>query len=294
MIEHPTEIQLIPIGAITVLNPRARNKREFAELVASIAHLGLKKPITVSQREDGGGYDLVCGQGRMEAFTALGRTEIPAVVLNISKEDCFVLSLVENMARRHQTPLELVREIASLKTRGYSHAQIAAKLDFSVEYVYAACYLLERGEERLVTAVERGVIPPCVAMEIARAKDADVQASLAEAYQTGTIPGNQIIAIRRIIEQRNIGGKGIPSVRGPRKASKHVTASSLVRSYRKETERQKLLVKKATLAQSRLLFIVNALRRLLADDQFRTLLRAEKAHNLPKPLAERVERAGAG
>ena len=40
MIEHPTEIQLIPIGAITVLNPRARNKREFVELVASIAHLG--------------------------------------------------------------------------------------------------------------------------------------------------------------------------------------------------------------------------------------------------------------
>ena len=85
MIEHPTEIQLIPIGAITVLNPRARNKREFAELVASIAHLGLKKPITVSQREDGGGYDLVCGQGRMEAFAALWRTEIPAVVLHISK-----------------------------------------------------------------------------------------------------------------------------------------------------------------------------------------------------------------
>jgi ParB family chromosome partitioning protein len=31
---------------IVVLNPRARNKRIFNEMVTSIAHLGLKKPIT--------------------------------------------------------------------------------------------------------------------------------------------------------------------------------------------------------------------------------------------------------
>ena len=80
MSEHLPEIQSIPIRAITVLNPRERNKREFNDLVTSIARLGLKKPITVSQRKDGG-YDLVCGQGRVEAFLALGQTEIPAVVL---------------------------------------------------------------------------------------------------------------------------------------------------------------------------------------------------------------------
>ena len=116
MSEHLPEIQSIPIRAITVLNPRERNKREFNDLVTSIARLGLKKPITVSQRKDGG-YDLVCGQGRVEAFLALGQTEIPAVVLQLPKEDCFVLSLVENMARRHQAPLELLHEIASLRGR---------------------------------------------------------------------------------------------------------------------------------------------------------------------------------
>jgi ParB family chromosome partitioning protein len=67
-----------------------------------------------------------------------------------------------------------------------------------------------------------------------------------------------------------------------------VTADSLVRAYRKETDRQKLLVKKAGLAQSRLLFVVNGLRRLLDDDHFVTLLRAEAMHTLPKPLAERL------
>ena len=57
------EIRLIPVNDITVLNPRARNKRVFQELVTSIEHLGLKRPITVSQRPGRSRYDLVCGQG---------------------------------------------------------------------------------------------------------------------------------------------------------------------------------------------------------------------------------------
>ena len=104
----------MPIAAITVLNPRVRNKRIFNELVTSIAHLGLKKPITVAERSDGSGYDLVCGQGRLEAFMALGQTEIPAVVLEASQEDCFVMSLVENLARRQHSPIELMRQIGAL------------------------------------------------------------------------------------------------------------------------------------------------------------------------------------
>ena len=146
------------------------------------------------------------------------------------------------------------------------------------------------GEERLLAGIERGVIPTSVAMEIARAKDGDIQEALAEAYENKSIPGNQILAIRRIIELRNVHGKGMagPTSRLRPQTKKRVTADSLVRAYRKETERQKLLVKKATVSQSRLLFVVNALRRLLSDEHFVTLLRAEALLTLPRPLAERI------
>jgi len=292
--DKPPEIRLVPIDAINVLNPRTRNKRVFSELVTSIAHLGLKKPITVSKHKDGEGFDLVCGQGRLEAFIALGQVEIPAVVVDVSKEDCFIMSLVENLARRQHTSLELIREIGALKSRGYSHAQVAAKLDFSKEYVYAVCYLLEHGEERLLVAIEKGQMPHSIAMEIARAKDADVQTALTEAYESGSIPGNQILTIRRIIEQRNLIGRNIHSIGTPNQpGSRRVTAGALIRSYRKETERQKLVVKKAALAQSRLLFIVNALRHLFTDENFATLLRVEAINSMPKPLAERMEKAAA-
>ncbi|RRN63482.1 plasmid partitioning protein RepB C-terminal domain-containing protein [Caulobacter sp. 602-1] len=293
MSERASDIRSIPIAAITILNPRSRNKRVFQELVTSIANLGLKKPITVSRRTDGSGYDLICGQGRLEAFVALGQAEIPAIVAEVTEEDCFVMSLVENLARRQHSPLELVREIGALKERGYSTAEIARKTDFSVEYIWCICFLLENGEERLINAVERGVIPHTIAMEIAKAGDADVQGALAEAYENKALPGNQLLAIRRIIEQRKISGKAGHSGSRGGGARVRVTADSLVRAYRKETDRQKLLVKKAALAQSRLLFVVNGLRRLLADEHFVTLLRAEAMHTLPRPLAERLGVAGA-
>ncbi len=47
---HAQQIEMIPISRITVLNPRARNKRQHREIVNNIEAIGLKRPITVSRR----------------------------------------------------------------------------------------------------------------------------------------------------------------------------------------------------------------------------------------------------
>ncbi|WP_020694213.1 plasmid partitioning protein RepB C-terminal domain-containing protein [Reyranella massiliensis] len=291
MSETAREIRMIAVSSITVLNPRSRNKKIFQELVNSIATLGLKKPITVSQA-GADSYNLVCGQGRLEAFVALGQEQIPAIVIEASRDDCFVMSLSENMARRQHTPIELMQEVGALKKRGYSIAQIAKKTGFGQEYAYAICYLLDHGEDRLLAGIDRGVLPPTIAMEISRAKDGEVQEALADAYERGTLPGNQVLAIRKIIEQRNVTGKGIHSKTVPQKQTKRVTADALVRAYRRETQRQTLLVKKATLAQRRLLFIATALKNLLVEKQFVSLLQAESLDTLPKPLSQRFAATG--
>ncbi len=79
------EIVMIPMERIRILNPRPVDKKKFEQIVRSIQNSGLKKPIQVSQCSpegaDGPGYDLVCGQARMEAFRALGHKEIPAIVV---------------------------------------------------------------------------------------------------------------------------------------------------------------------------------------------------------------------
>ena len=92
-------VEMIPIERITVINPRVRNKKKFKEIISNIAEIGLKKPITVTRRDetDGARYDLVCGQGRLEAYQVLGQSEIPALVVDADTEDCMLMSLVETL-----------------------------------------------------------------------------------------------------------------------------------------------------------------------------------------------------
>lgn len=72
------QVTMIPTDRIRILNPRVRNRRAFEEMVANIASIGLKRPITVAPRPgtDPTEYDLVCGQGRLEAFIELKQTQI--------------------------------------------------------------------------------------------------------------------------------------------------------------------------------------------------------------------------
>ncbi len=79
-------IQMIPVEQVRVLNPRERNKKKYKQIVGNIADIGLKRPITVTPSPDGG-YDLVCGQGRLEAFKQLGQGMVPAVIRDVSREE---------------------------------------------------------------------------------------------------------------------------------------------------------------------------------------------------------------
>ena len=96
------EVRMIDVTRIDVLNPRERNDKVFEEIVDNIRTIGLKKPITVAERPGDDGdprYVLVCGEGRLNAFRILGETHIPALVVDVSDEDAFIMSLAENIAR---------------------------------------------------------------------------------------------------------------------------------------------------------------------------------------------------
>lgn len=291
MSEKAPLVQMIPISEINVLNPRSRNKVVFQAIVTNISNLGLKRPITVARRSeevDGKKFDLVCGQGRIEAFVALGQTEIPAIVKDASKEECYLMSLVENVARRQIRPLELLREISSLRSRGYTTTEIAQKIDVHKTYVAGITQLLKNGEERLLHAVDKGRVPLSVAMQIASADEEGIQQALHQAYEDKTLRGRRLLTVRRIIEMRKAHGKKFnPGVR--RRTTPVESAESLVRVYKQEVDRQKLLVKKARLTENRLFFIVSAFKTLFSDEHFVTLLRAEGLDTLPAYLAERIQ-----
>lgn len=296
MMEGPRSrqhVESVPIERINILNPRVRSRRKFQEIIDNIGQIGLKRPVTVARRQREGEadrYDLVCGQGRIEAFVELGQSEIPAIIIEADEQDCMLRSLVENCARRQYRSIDIMRDVGVLRERGYSDKQIAEKIGVTPEWVNMIANLLAKGEERLLEAVDTGLMPISLAVEIAKANDEGVQRALTQAYADKTLRGKKLVAVRRLLEQRERRGRHVPlnSLGRKEPLRRPMTSEALIRVYRQEADRQKLLVKKAEITKGHLLFVIEALRLLRADDHFVTLLRAEGLDSMPRFLAERL------
>jgi ParB family chromosome partitioning protein len=278
---------MILIDRITILNPRTRNRESFQELVDSISKVGLKKPITVSRKRSGapGLYDLVCGQGRMEAYLALGRTEIPALIMDLDEQDCLVRSLVENIARRRPAPLELLRELQSLRERGYGDRDIAAKTGLSEPYVKEVLHLLETGEQRLLRGVETGRIPLSVAIAIARTDDEGAAEVLRQAYESNLLRGQRLLSAKALLETRAAKGKMLAE---RRKQGRKVELDALMKAYREDVAEKQRVVEQSNMADSQWAFLTEAMRLLFADPAFTALLAQEGLNSLPKCLADEM------
>lgn len=283
------KVEMIPIERIAVINPRLRNKRIFKSIVANIAEVGLKRPITVTRRveADGPYYDLVCGQGRLEAFRELGEDRVPALVVAADQEDCLVASLVENCARRQHQAVDLLQDIGAMRKRGYGDPEIARRTGLSYDYVHQVAHLLENGEQRLLRAVEAGYLPISVAIEIAEADDHGVQAALHKAYENNLLRGRNLLAARRLVEQRANQGKK-PKDKSNQKPTTTST-QKLVRAFEEDSERKRLMIKRSHTTRNRLLFIAEALRQLLNDESFVALLEDEGLSTMPARIQERVD-----
>jgi ParB family chromosome partitioning protein len=280
----------VPIDPIRVPTPRLRDKKRHARITQNIFDVGLKRPITLRPRGDGG-YDLVCGQGRLESLQCLGETLAPAIIRDISEKESLLMSLVENIARRTRTTMEMVRELALLRERGYTQVEIGQKVGMATNHVGEYLFLYDRGEAKLLSAVDTGSISITAALTIARTEDDQLRAALREALQEGKLTAAELQRACKLADVRRAFGKAL----GPGKRSRSqqtITSDTIVRALRKEQVRQRQALKKAELCERRLAFTVSGLRVLLADEDFVNLLRAEELATLPAYLAEQIKRGG--
>ena len=282
------QIQTIQIADVFVANPRPRNPVKFQAIVASIEAVGLKKPILVSQRPSADGkykYELVCGQGRLEACLALGKTTIPAITTRVTREQLYLMSLVENVARRPPSNRALLLEVRSLVERGYKAEQIAQKLGIEKSHAYGIAHLLKNDENVLLQAVDAGRIPLRIAVLMSSGTNEEVQAALIEAYEKGDLRGAKLATARRIMAIR------LARDRGMGKASltkKKLSASVLIQEYERHVQQQRKAITRLNAVTHRLMIVSTAMKRLLGDENFATLLRAEALHDVPTHLAERM------
>ncbi|MGC2162276.1 MAG: hypothetical protein WA634_10230, partial [Silvibacterium sp.] len=87
--------------------------------------------------------------------------------------------------------------------------------------------------------------------------------------------------VRRMINERY--GKS-RSRKSDKRVRKELSVDSLVREYQEHTRQQQELVIRARTVHERLLVLVTSMSRLLTDEHFATLLRAEKLDALPAVL----------
>src|SRR5207253_4841768 len=106
-------------------------------------------------------------------------------------------------------------------------------------------------------------------------------------YENKQLNHTSIRTVKRLLEHRRFVGKQVRGERGePRKRN---SAEGLVNAYKRETQRQKMIVKNARVCEAKLTLLVQAFAKLMADENFLNLLRAEGLATMPQFLADKIK-----
>lgn len=152
--EYP--IEEIPLNRISIFIPRDREKKGFGELVTSIGKHGLIVPVTVLKRADDR-YELIKGQGRLEAHKRLKRTTIRAFVVPESDMDQYektVEWLVENRVRT-QLPAVVKARLADIdRQQGLSYDVIGERYGMAPGTARQYARMAQKSSEQVLEMVE--------------------------------------------------------------------------------------------------------------------------------------------
>ena len=99
----------IKIADIEIGN-RKRKTSDLTSLIDSIKDVGLLNPITVNQD-----MMLIAGLHRLEAYKKLGKTEIPAIIIDIDELKAELMEIDENFIRNDLTELEKCEQMKRRK-----------------------------------------------------------------------------------------------------------------------------------------------------------------------------------
>ncbi|MGK9467872.1 ParB/RepB/Spo0J family partition protein [Pantoea agglomerans] len=279
-------VHMVKISSIKVVIPRSRNKFRHAEITESIDASGLRKPITIRRIVDKK-YDfaLICGQGRLESLTALGEELIPAFILDIDENQAYIMSLVENMARVIPRAGEQFQRIKEMTEQGLTNKEISSSTGLSLHWITSLTMLINKGENKLLSAVESGCIPISFAVEIARVDFEGGQELLIKAFDEGLIKHKDVGKIREILDSRDEGLKGfINNNFGVAKKKKKMTTDELQQLYQDNISQHKKIKNKAEYVEIKLLVASQIFKELTSNESFSKIVAEESLQDVVKVI----------
>jgi ParB family chromosome partitioning protein len=179
--------------------------------------------------------------------------------------------------------MDYARELKRLHDEGWSFEALGRVAARSESYIREYIQLVEQGEERLITGVERGVFPISFAVLVARSREEDVQNLLMDAFDQDLITTDNFAAARRLIDARMAHGE-----RRKTKDNKY-TVQQLKKDITDATKAKNLFVREAKTRENRVLMLVSAIDALWEDDEFVQLVQAENLADRPQFVNQRTE-----
>ncbi|MGO2347930.1 MAG: ParB/RepB/Spo0J family partition protein, partial [Providencia sp.] len=230
------------------------------------------------------------GQGRLESLQELGEKMIPALIANVDAETGYIMSLIENIARRSPRAIESLERIQDLKQLGLSDKQIADRIGHTESWVNNIMFLLEKGEKRLLAGVEAGTLPLYLAVEIARSDSSQIQNILLEAYENNELKGKKISIVRKILDSRERVGKKTNDLSyGISRNSRKKDIASVISIYEKSVQERNEILAKSKVVQESLMLSKQIIKELIKNEKFLQVLASENLNLIPQFILKENE-----
>lgn len=172
---------------------------DIDELSWSIRKHGILQPLLVRPCSDG--YELVFGHRRLAAARRAGLAEVPVIVKDLSDDEALEEMIVENVHRKHLSPLEEGWAFEKMVDKGLTQYEVASRIGKSQTYVSNRLKVLEL-EPELRDRVHKGEVP------LLKALDANREHRLPGGRHKETRPGElrwQIYYVDRLINWMEAG-----------------------------------------------------------------------------------------
>lgn len=216
--QHDRAVRQIAVDRITP-NPKqpriAADPAALDDLTASIREHGVLQPILVRPLERGH-YEIVAGERRWRAVTALALAMIPAIIEEMSDEQAIEIAVIENLQRENLSPLDEAAIFARMTSElGYSIRKLADKLGKDKGYIENRLRLVAApADVRALVAERSDTISH--AYELMKIDDPARRAELAAQIARGELSLARLKAVvRGESEHPSLGAPAVAPVTAP-------------------------------------------------------------------------------
>ena len=216
--QHDRAVRQIAVDRIKP-NPKqpriAADPSALDDLTASIREHGVLQPILV-RPIDRGHYEIVAGERRWRAVTALALAMIPAIIEEMSDEQAIEIAVIENLQRENLSPLDEAAIFARMTSElGYSIRKLADKLGKDKGYIENRLRLVAApADVRALVAERSDTISH--AYELMKVEDPARRAELAAQVARGELSLARLKSVVRGESERpSLGGPAATPVDTP-------------------------------------------------------------------------------